>query len=144
MTPGFDPPGFSATGGSETTLAEIDERLGFNHHRRRLVQGLRRAIRNLKAAGVQRVWVDGSFVTSKPKPGDVDGCWDPTGVDPAQLDPVLLDFDNSGAAMKARYGVDFFPNVVEGASGKVFYRFFQYDRNQHRRGILLLKPGGEE
>ncbi len=27
--------------------------------------------------------------------------------------------------MKKKYGVDFFPNIVEGASGENFYKFFQ-------------------
>lgn len=144
MIPEFDSRGSLPPGVHETTMVEIEQRLAFSSHRSHLVQGLKRAIQNLKAAGVRRVWVDGSFVTSKPQPGDIDGCWDPTGVDPTLLDPVLLDFENSRAAMKAKYGVDFFPNVEEGASGKVFYRFFQYDRLQYRRGILLLNLGGQE
>lgn len=143
MIPEFDPRGSLPPGVYDTTLAEIEERLAFNADRQRLVEGLKRAVENLRTAGVRRVWVDGSFVTHKAKPGDIDGCWDPKGVDPALIDPVLLDFEHSRAAMKAKYGVDFFPNVLEGASGKAFYRFFQYDRDQDRRGILLLDLGGE-
>lgn len=143
MIPEFNLRGSLPPGVYDTTLAEIEERLAFNADRQRLVEGLKRAVENLRTAGVRRVWVDGSFVTHKPKPGDIDGCWDPKGVDPALIDPVLLDFEHSRAAMKAKYGVDFFPNVLEGASGKAFYRFFQYDRAQDRRGILLLDLGGE-
>ena len=53
----------------------------------------------------------------------------------------MLDFEDARAAMKEKYGVDFFPNIVEGASGKISYRFFQYDRNQAQRGILQLNLG---
>jgi hypothetical protein len=34
-------------------------------------------------------------------------------------------------------------NVSEAASEKVYNRFFQYDRDPGRRGILLLRLGGE-
>jgi hypothetical protein len=119
-------------------MAEIESRLAFSDHRRRLVEGLKRALENLQAAGVRHVWIDGSLVTNKPKPADIDGCWDPVGVD-----PDLLDFHGYRATMKAKYGVDFFPNVIDGASGKIFFRFFQYDHDQAPRGILLLKLGGE-
>jgi len=143
MIPSFDAGGSLPPGVHETTMAELEGRLAFNGHRRRLVGGLKQAVENLEAAGARRVWIDGSFVTDKPEPADIDGCWDPAGVDPDLLDPVLLDFKEFRAAMKGKYGVDFFPNVIEGASGKVFYRFFQYDRDQAQRGILLLNLGGE-
>jgi hypothetical protein len=38
-------------------------------------------------------------------------------------------------------GVDFFLNIIEGASGENFYKFFQYDRDQTQGGILLLNLG---
>jgi hypothetical protein len=142
MIPIFNSRGSLPPGVHETSMAEIEDRLAFNEHRKRMVQGLKQVVKNLGAAGVNRVWVDGSFVTNKPEPGDIDGCWDPAGVDPDLLDPVLLDFEQGRAAMKEKYGVDFFPNVVEASSGKIFYRFFQYDRDRVQRGILLLKLGG--
>jgi hypothetical protein len=139
MIPKFNGRGSLPPGVNETTMAEMEDRLAFNEHRKVLVEGLKRVVENLRLAGVRRLWVDGSFVTNKPYPGDIDGCWESAGVDPDLLDPVLLDFEQGRAAMKEKFGVDFFPNVVEGATGKIFYRFFQYDRNQAPRGILLLK-----
>lgn len=142
--PLFGPRGSLPPGVHETTMAEIESRLAFNEHRRHLVAGLKRAVANLEAAGARRVWIDGSFVTDKPEPADIDGCWDPVGVNPELLDPILLDFRNFRVAMKREYGVDFFPNVIEAASGRVFYRFFQYDRDQEPRGLLLLNLGGDQ
>lgn len=143
MIPSFDPRGSLQPGVHETTMAEIEGRLAFNEHRRRLAAGLKLADANLEAAGARRIWIDGSFVTNKPEPADIDGCWNPVGVDPDLLDLVLLDFKDFRAAMKKKCGVDFFPNVIEATGGKVFYRFFQYDRDQAQRGFLLLKLGGK-
>ena len=55
--------------------------------------GLRAAMVSLKDAGCKTVYVDGSFVTGKERPGDFDACWEEEGVDPTILDPVLLTFD---------------------------------------------------
>jgi hypothetical protein len=60
-------------------------------------------VEELRRAGCATVFLDGSFITAKPHPGDFDGLWDLRGVEPAALDPVLLDFDNKRAAQKAKY-----------------------------------------
>jgi hypothetical protein len=62
-----------------------------------LLIGLREALARLKAAGCRLVYLDGSFVTSKPQPEDFDACWGVTGVDVESLDPVFLDFSDSRA-----------------------------------------------
>jgi hypothetical protein len=139
MIPTFNSRGVLPLGEHETTMEEIESRFGFTEDRKRQMIGLKEAMKNLEGAGVRQVWIDGSFVTKKPNPGDVDGCWDPVGVDPDLLDPVFLDFTDFGKAMKDKYGVDFYPNVVEAGSGQVFSRFFQSDRNQNPRGILTIK-----
>ena len=58
---------------------------------------------SLKDAGCKTVYVDGSFVTGKERPGDFDACWEEEGVDPTILDPVLLTFDAGRATQKAKY-----------------------------------------
>ena len=55
------------------------------------------------------MYIDGSFVTTKPQLGDVDACWAIEHVDPDTLDPVFLDFSHSRAAQKARFRGEFFP-----------------------------------
>jgi len=142
MIPPFTKSGELPPGVFVTDIDEIEAVLGFNSIRRELIEGLRKALENLREAGVQRVWINGSFVTTKEEPNDVDGCWDPSQVDEKELDPVLLDFSKGRAAMKEKYGVDFFPNVIEGISGKVFYRFFQQNRDLEPKGILLVEIGG--
>ena len=56
-------------------LAEWDavySTFGTTRHRRRLLDGFRRAINALKKAGCKKVYLDGSFVTGKVTPGDFD------------------------------------------------------------------------
>ena len=63
------------------TSHELAQRFGTNERRREILEGLLRAVQALKAAGCRRVYVDGSFVTSKELPRDFDGCWDDAGLD---------------------------------------------------------------
>lgn len=115
-------------------------RYATNQQRRRLFDGLIVGAARLKAAGCAAIYLDGSFVTGKPKPGDFDACWDPTGVDPAKLDPVFRDFSNGRAAQKAAFNGEFFPSsATEAASGKAFFEFFQVDRfSGGPKGILTI------
>lgn len=95
----------------------------------------------MAAAGCLKVWLNGSFVTTKDEPGDFDAVWDPTGVDRRlleQLAPEVLDLTNHRAAQKLRFGGELLPNIVEGASGKTFERFFQTDRDGNAKGIVVI------
>lgn len=38
-------------------------------------------MRDLRAAGCKRAYIDGSFINAKERPGDFDACWDLDGVD---------------------------------------------------------------
>jgi hypothetical protein len=95
-----------------------------------LLAGLWRALEALEAAGCKRAYLNGSFVTDKQAPGDFDGCWEAAGVDPAALDPVLLDFSNRRASQKARFGGELFI-AAQAASpaGTLFLDFFQQDKS---------------
>jgi hypothetical protein len=66
------------------------------------------------------VWINGSFVTSKDEPGDVDVCWDLDGVDLERIDPVFLELGQGRAVQKTRFRCEFLPNVIESGSGLVF------------------------
>jgi len=70
------------------TLAEIEQHHAYNVERYRLFRGLADASVNLQKAGCRFLYLDGSFVTDKPIPGDFDACWDPEGVSPQKLHPV--------------------------------------------------------
>lgn len=92
------------------------------------------------SAECQLVYVDGSFVTTKPEPGDFDACWALAGVDVELLDPVFLDFSSSRAQQKKRFLGEFFPaELPDGATGRTFLEFFQTDKETGKpKGILVL------
>jgi uncharacterized protein DUF6932 len=141
MLPQFDSAGRLPDGEYEVEWAEVVDRFGWNVRRRQLLDGLAEAIELLAAAGCRRVWLNGSFVTTKEEPGDFDACWDPEGVDIEALDPILIDFARGRAGQKARFGGELFPNVTESQSGLVFSEFFGNERDTSRKGIIVLNIG---
>jgi hypothetical protein len=140
MIPAFQPDGNLPPGIHWLEWTEMEARFGQTAYRRSILAGFRDGIQQLKAAGCQSVYVDGSFVTAKPQPGDFDACWDVSGVDPNVLDPVFFDFSNHRAAQKARFLGEFFPaQLPEGGSGRTFLEFFQADKDSgDPKGIVAL------
>ncbi len=65
-------------------------------------------------------------------------------MDPAALDPVLLDFSNRRTAQKAKFGGELF--IANGAAtqaGTRFVDFFQQDKTTgEAKGILSIDLGG--
>ena len=141
MIPEFTADGLLPQGVHPATLEEISERFGGNERRQQLLAKLIEALRLLRAAGCRRVYIDGSFVTTKELPNDIDVCWDISGVNPDALDPVFFDFEDGRAAQKARFGAEFFPaQVPEGLTGRTFLEFFQIDKETGGpKGIIELK-----
>lgn len=130
LPPGIHPASLSEVAASFTT----------NVWRRELFGGLLLGLTELRAAGCPTAYLDGSYVTGKPKPKDFDACWDPHGVDPAKLNPVFLKFDNERAAQKAVFKGEFFPSSMICADvGRTFLDFFQIDRFTGRqKGIVSI------
>lgn len=89
-------------------------------------------------AGCRRLPLNGSFLSGKTLPGDYDAAWETAGVDPNLLDPVLLDFSNRRAAMKAKYLGDLFPASALAAPGVLYRDFFRTDRGGVEKGILSI------
>jgi hypothetical protein len=109
-----------------------------------LLRGLHQALSSLKTAGCAVAYLDGSFVTSKPDPGDFDACWEEVDVDPDLLDPVLLDFTNVRANQKAKFGGELFPASADADSaGTSFTDFFQIDKaTGDQKGIIAINLKG--
>jgi hypothetical protein len=84
--------------------------------------------------------INGCFVTAKEWPHNYDGCWDIEGVDPDQLDSVLLTFDRGRASQKAKYRGELFPaEFREGGSGTTFLEFFAIDKEiANPKGIIVI------
>ena len=145
MIPGLVPlPGSPWTvlppGVHQASLDEVESTFATNVWRRELFAGLVDASRRLQLAGCSTVFLDGSYVTGKPRPRDFDACWDPTGVDRTKLDPVFIQFGNSRAAQKAAFKGEFFPSSMICIDiGQTFLEFFQSDRfTGDRKGIISI------
>ena len=141
MIPAFDPiAGNLPPGEHAASWREVVERFGNTDRRRQLLGGLRAAILSLRAAGCKRLWLDGSFVTAKERPGDFDGCWDTEGVDFDRLDDVLLTFERGRAAQKAKFlGELFLADSQADPMGTIFREFFQRDRDGNMKGIIVIE-----
>jgi len=71
--PDFRPDGYLPEGLYVATEAEVTFRFGTaNRQRRRLVLRVRRWIHLARTIGAPRLFIDGSFVTAKAEPNDVD------------------------------------------------------------------------
>ena len=139
MLPDFDistgnlPPGVH-----NATWEEVVARFGQGEPRSRLAAGLLEALRELAAAGCRSVLLNGSFVSDKEKPGDYDLAWEPAGVNRALLDPVLRDWTNARAAMKAKYKGELFSADMLAAPGVNYREFFRTDVYGHAKGIVSM------
>lgn len=124
----------------KATLDEVQAAFATNARRRELYAGLVKALKSLRSAGCQTIYLDGSYITSKSFPGDFDACWDPTGVDGNKLNPVFLDFRNQRAAQKAAFQGEFFPSSMMCLDvGQTFVDFFQRDRfTGSNKGIICV------
>lgn len=143
MIPAFDEGGNLPPGVHEADWDEIAQRFGWTSRRRELLAGLKAALEPLREAGCRRIFVNGSFVTDKDEPGDIDVAWDPTDVDVARLldlDPVFGDFADRRAAQKAKFGCEFFPSsFTADLVGNTFLEFFQIDKETGaQKGIVVL------
>jgi hypothetical protein len=94
MIPPVEPNGNLPPGIHWATWEEIYNRFGTNDHRRKLLTGLKKALRALKKASVSTAYLNGSFVTAKDEPNDYDVTWEMSDFDVTKLDPIFADFGN--------------------------------------------------
>lgn len=153
MIPAFDPnTGALPPGDCRATLEETANRLGFTPRRRWLLIGLGAAVEAFWAAGIVEIYIDGSFCTEKPDPGDIDGYWvepDPGVYD--RIDPYWIDFElilvpavqKWKWRMWADNRVEFFIHPAMLASPSMsFQQFFRQDRDGRGRGVIQLIETG--
>ncbi len=141
MLPDFESAtGYLPAGEHRATWQALVDRYGYTPWRRRLLDGLLKALQLLQSAGCRRAWIDGSFVTSREVPGDFDACWDSVGVDFDSLDDRLLQFGQGRAVQKAAFlGELFIADLEADPQGTLFREFFQADRDGRRKGIVVIE-----
>ena len=71
--------GLLSPGIQSASLNDFAGSFGHTDHRRKLLDGLRATMMNLKNAGCQTTYVNGSFAIGKEVPGDFGDCWEEAG-----------------------------------------------------------------
>ena len=108
-----------------------------------MIDGLELAMTQLKVAGCRTIYIDGSFVTNKLRPGDFDACWEDNGVDIDYLKfiaPTLYEFTLRRAEQKNKYKGEIFPaNYPANDAGTAYIDFFRFNtRTNTRKRILAI------
>lgn len=111
------------------TLAEIAAQFAYNDRRSWLFEGVTAVADALASAGCAAMYLDGSFVSSKPEPEDFDGCWDPRGVRSELLHPLLLDFGPGRRRQKRVFRGEMFIGAAAVSGGGTFLEFFQIEKH---------------
>jgi hypothetical protein len=147
--PAFTDRGILPEGVHQCTLAEAQELLCANDARETIWNGL---LGFMAWAGQfpapDAFLLDGSFVTDKPLPGDIDVVVDVTLCSEDDQQAWFRAFFAGHQFAKDNFGVDFYPFII--GVGKDFSAFFQYVRVEDallrglgpdtRKGILRVAP----
>ncbi len=152
MIPNFTDDGLLPAGIHEATWEEVCARFGGpSPKRKHLIKKLENVITILKQAKCKLLYIDGSFVTAKKRPGDFDVCWlRDADVDRGALPAEIRFSPNSinGINCKKKYGGDVFHTTRQvSVSDDVntldtisFLEFFQRDKETHKpKGIIVIK-----
>lgn len=135
---GLLPPGFHPA-----TMAELQRKFGFSPKRHSLIgDGLKPVARELIEIGIWHLYVDGSFVTEKPSPGDIDG-YILTNLD----SDAYLEVAKRRDAWRAQYQLDIYPAAtgIEGYGSQAFWEeWFGHTKDDPpiAKGIVKLSLKG--
>lgn len=148
--PPLDELGLLPPGVVDATLDEIAESFCWNDHRRNLWDGFMRFVEvEYRAHRLSfPLWIDGSFVRSKPMPSDIDVIIDMAGMADESALRAAMKVRFANPEIKKTYGVDLWVNHP--AVPYDFAAFFQYVGDKcaiekqidpkHPKGILRTRP----
>lgn len=121
------------------SFPDFAAKFGYNPHRARLIEGLRRAASELRRAGCGSIYVGGSFTSDKAMPSDYDACFNPIGV-AASLSPLLVEARYLVERRSEYFGDWLIGRPDDGPAG-YWYRFLSFDdrtgANNQMYGIKL-------
>jgi uncharacterized protein DUF6932 len=143
-----DYPPLLAPGFVDVTLDDLDrlfvERFTDRAVRQDLVEHLRRFLAVLRSLGITgMMWLDGSFVTEKPHPGDIDAVLLVANAVLGALPRTDLDtfrqiIDNK-RDIKLRYKCDLYFCDPDSAEWRAYWRgWFGFNRGEEVKGIARL------
>lgn len=133
--------GCLAPGTHPATLQEVERVFGDGVRRRQIIAGLRFVVTKLVGFGVETIWLDGSFVTTKLRPNDVDVVYvPPVGADTSQWG--ILAFARR-TELKKLHMVDLWPHpspqpTAGGFSTVPLIDWFRGNRDGTEKGVVEL------
>ena len=141
LIPEFDEQGLLPEGLYDTSLLEIRQALSFTPRRTDLIHGLERYARIWDESGfLAHFVIDGSFVTSKPEPGDIDMILVPreTALLSMQYYDMLNHYVSDRHFTRQRFGCEVF-GVTGRAELNAWIDFFGASIEGRPRGLLRLR-----
>lgn len=121
-----------------TNYQEFEKCFAINLHRQNLLTGFKICLYNLQNYGCTEIYVGGSFVTSKPEPGDIDVCYDNTHMDWNNFlkqHPEFKPTKYGTKLQKKKFGCEFYAiNAFEDN----MVQFFQFDKEGNAKGIIKI------
>lgn len=140
--PEFNEYGLLPPGVHHTRLDEFKMKLGFNIYRQEMIrQGFLPVLKELRDKKVRCMFVDGSFVTENPLPGDVDAYV----LVPARPHPLFRFISERHKAWRTLYRVHCFPAIQneDGFGSEEYWEnFFCHQRDESAKGIVALELFG--
>lgn len=143
--------GLLIPGEHKLALVDFEKTFVYNDRRRKIYSGFLKLIDIFNQIGCTHIYADGSYVTQKPHPGDIDVCWhmhEEKEKRDKQLKQlfalcrplIFLNKKVNRAYVQHEFSADVFPaNSTEGLSGLMFKDFFQKDKHTNtQKGIIVI------
>lgn len=143
MIPDFNENGELPEGIHLVNLGEIKERFCFNERRNYLFINLLKVINEIKSVDGKVIYIDGSFISNKENPSDIDICW---GEKEQLKEEFMLDALSKSPKLMFHgfqsLNIDCFhayTKVLDSKSNLYYLDFFQKSKNtDFKKGILQI------
>lgn len=137
------PTGLLPAGVHDASMGQFELRFGRGERRGELLRETSGLIEAMHAVGVRDVVVGGSFVSTKPAPGDVDLLWFGADDIRPEVADAVSDWNARGGrgvhVFKADFVVTDARRYPVAVPGETFLEFFQHTRTGARAGAVLLR-----
>ncbi|MEU6515134.1 hypothetical protein [Streptomyces sp. NPDC046978] len=138
--------GYLPEGEHEADWKEVVDRFGVTFGRKNLLMNLEHVLRGLRGLGVQTALLDGSFVTNKQRPRDIEVIYFPP--DAADVKSFGEFAPMNHDALKRRYKIDLwpYPSPQPGPNSMskpiTITEYFSTDREDIPKGLVRIKLEG--
>ncbi len=132
MLPEFNKKGYLPPGLYRSDFTEVRQQFGNTDIRQKLLGNLNDFVDVAREVGASKLILDGSFVTDKEEPNDIDAIL----VVPDNLDTTTCEV-HILLESKIRFNIHLFPvRESDEESFQQWIKFFGHDRNGERKGLV--------